>query len=204
MAPAAFWASLADAVPMISERLPEVANCATDQLANGQNLDGCLREVATSSEQLDRHGFVDPVGQVYNVEPVHPLQFQWRRVATWLATRPVVRRPSSFAIASTNGAALQSARHLKEIEYSELLVGDRCCLVVIGVETGGRSARRLTSSSMRLHRLSAIVATFSTLGLATPVDTDVRSLLHWSRARATCGLARRRERDKPQFCSILH
>ena len=43
---------------MIPERLPEVANQVTDQLANGQNLDGCLKELASASERLDRHGFV--------------------------------------------------------------------------------------------------------------------------------------------------
>ena len=39
--------------------------------------------------------------------------------------------------ATTNGAALQLARHLKEAKYWELLEGDRCRLVV-SVETGGR------------------------------------------------------------------
>ena len=46
MAPAAFWASWADALPTISNRLPEVANRVT-VLSNGQNLDGCLRSPPT-------------------------------------------------------------------------------------------------------------------------------------------------------------
>ena len=58
MAPAAFWASWADALPTISERLPERLPEVTDQLSNGQNLDGYLRELASASEHLDRHGSV--------------------------------------------------------------------------------------------------------------------------------------------------
>ena len=59
MAPATFWASWADALRMISKRLPEVANRVTVELTNGQNLHECVREFAVASEQLDRHGFVD-------------------------------------------------------------------------------------------------------------------------------------------------
>ena len=62
MAPAAFWASWADALPMISKRLPEVANRVTVELTEGQNLHGCVHELAVASEQLDRHGFVDRPG----------------------------------------------------------------------------------------------------------------------------------------------
>ena len=40
--------------------------------------------------------------------------------------------------ATTNGAALQSARQEKQAKYSELLEGHRSGLIVVGVETGGR------------------------------------------------------------------
>ena len=45
MAPAAFWASW--------------TNKVTVELTNGQNLDGCVHELAVAPEQLDRRGFVD-------------------------------------------------------------------------------------------------------------------------------------------------
>ena len=45
--------------------------------------------------------------------------------------------PSPSA-APVNGAALARARRDKERKYGELLEGDRCHLVVVGVETGGR------------------------------------------------------------------
>ena len=38
----------------------------------------------------------------------------------------------------TAGAALLQARRDKERKYAELLAGDRCRLVVVGVDTGGR------------------------------------------------------------------
>ena len=98
-ASASFQASWPDALPMISERLPEVANRATDQLANGEGLDGCLRELATASEQLDRHGFVGR-GQIYDGEPAHPSLFRWSQelIEKWehqLQDGQPVRRPPS-------------------------------------------------------------------------------------------------------------
>ena len=45
--------------------------------------------------------------------------------------------PSANA-AHTNGAVLMAARRDKEVKYRELLAGDRCRLVVVGIETGGR------------------------------------------------------------------
>ena len=40
--------------------------------------------------------------------------------------------------ATTNGAVLQAASAEKATKYAELLHGDRCRLVVVGVEMGGR------------------------------------------------------------------
>ena len=40
--------------------------------------------------------------------------------------------------ATVDGAVLVEARHNKEMKCAELCEGDRCRLVVVGVETGGR------------------------------------------------------------------
>ena len=52
-----------------------------------------------------------------------------------------------------------------------MLEGDRCRLVVIGVETGRRFSPEVVKFVDALAATS--VATFSTLGLATSVDPDV-------------------------------
>ena len=40
--------------------------------------------------------------------------------------------------ATVDGAVLVEARHNKEMKYAELCEGERCRLVVVGIETGGR------------------------------------------------------------------
>ena len=40
--------------------------------------------------------------------------------------------------ATTDGVVLVRARGEKERKYHELLAGERCRLVVVGIETGGR------------------------------------------------------------------
>ena len=57
MAHAAYWASWADALPMISERLPAVATSIVTALEN-QDARGCLGELSESARRLDREGFV--------------------------------------------------------------------------------------------------------------------------------------------------
>ena len=89
MAPAAFGA---DALPMISNRLPEVANRVTVQLTNGQNLDGCLQELGVASDQMDRHWFRGSthLGRLTTRGPPTRCRFNGaRRVATRLATSRV-------------------------------------------------------------------------------------------------------------------
>ena len=98
--------------------------------------------------------------------------------------------------ATTNGAAIQLAQHLKEAKYWELLEGDRCRLVVIGVETGGRFSPEAVNfvdalAASKSTRFSTSAATISTLGLATSVDADVGRLL-WPFLR--CFTGRRPER----------
>ena len=54
---AGYWASWADALPMISERLPAVATSIVTALEN-QDARGCLGELSESARRLDREGFV--------------------------------------------------------------------------------------------------------------------------------------------------
>ena len=57
MAPAAYWASWADAVPMLETGLPQVAQIVTSQLDSVQ-APGCLGELQTATAVLDTCGFV--------------------------------------------------------------------------------------------------------------------------------------------------
>ena len=58
VAPGAFWASWADALHMIHERLPAVARTITHKLNNEVEGDGCLGELKSAAALLDHHGFV--------------------------------------------------------------------------------------------------------------------------------------------------
>ena len=58
MAPAAYWASWADALPMLQERLPVVAQNAVNVLDGDANEDGCLGEVREAAAGLDRQRFI--------------------------------------------------------------------------------------------------------------------------------------------------
>ena len=60
MAPAAFWASWADALPMLSARLPEL----TDRVVEGLSTQprGCLAQIHEATMVLDRSGFVGRPG----------------------------------------------------------------------------------------------------------------------------------------------
>ena len=56
-------------------------------------------------------------------------------------------RPNAAAV---DGAVLEEARHQKEVKYAELCAGDRCRLVVVGIETGGRWSPEALSFVERL------------------------------------------------------
>ena len=58
MAPSAFWASWADALPMIADRLPQVAGHVVGAVTNEEVPTGCLGELKDAAAQLDRAGFV--------------------------------------------------------------------------------------------------------------------------------------------------
>ena len=56
--PAAYWASWADALPMVHERPPGVAQNAVTALEGDDELEGCLGELRVAAVALDRQGFV--------------------------------------------------------------------------------------------------------------------------------------------------
>ena len=56
MAPAAFWVFWADALPMLSARLPKLTNRVVDDLSNHPQ--GCLAQLEDATRVLDRSGFV--------------------------------------------------------------------------------------------------------------------------------------------------
>ena len=60
MAPGACWSSWADALAMIHQRLPRVADSITDRLEGA--VEGCLRELHEVGDRLDRQGFVGRPG----------------------------------------------------------------------------------------------------------------------------------------------
>ena len=58
MALGAFWASWADALHMIDQRLPTVADRVVNTLRADEEPRGCLGELRNAAGVLDRHGFV--------------------------------------------------------------------------------------------------------------------------------------------------
>ena len=57
-AAAAFWASWADALPMIRDRTPQIANLVLTSLSSGvPPSSGCLAEVHAAATELDHQGF---------------------------------------------------------------------------------------------------------------------------------------------------
>ena len=58
MASAAFWASWADALHMIHERLPQLAATTLERLDGEHDVGGCLMELRRAADGLDRQGFV--------------------------------------------------------------------------------------------------------------------------------------------------
>ena len=57
-APAAYWASWADALPMLKARLPDLATRAVQALDGGAASGTCLDEVVAAARLLDHEGFL--------------------------------------------------------------------------------------------------------------------------------------------------
>ena len=64
MAPAAHWASWADALHMVHERLPALAQSTVIQLEEAEEAAACLGELRAAATCLDRHGFLGRPGWV--------------------------------------------------------------------------------------------------------------------------------------------
>ena len=58
MASGAFWASWADALHMLHERLPQLAVTTVERLDGVHDVGGCLKELRRAADGLDRQGFV--------------------------------------------------------------------------------------------------------------------------------------------------
>ena len=72
--------------------------------------------------------------------------FQGAQLAVDITIRSALTTTAAAApnTSRTDGATLLQARRDKERKYVELLAGDRCRLVVVGVETGGRWSAEAT------------------------------------------------------------
>ena len=87
---------------------------------------------------------------------------------------------ASPGAAHINGAALLIARRDKELKYHELVAGNRCALVVVPVETGGRwssEAVDFVSSLAGARALDAPPLLRGSSFLAWPLVEDARSVL---------------------------
>ena len=58
MAPASFWSSWADALQMIHQRLPEVADTIVESLEGPREVGGCIGELRAVTAALDQQGFI--------------------------------------------------------------------------------------------------------------------------------------------------
>ena len=99
MVPAAFWASWADLLPMIADRLPQVAAHVVGALTNGEVPTGCLGELKDAAAQLDRAGFM-----------LRP---------DWAALRDGARPP---LVSSAEPGEWQHGWHASEHQFRETMV----------------------------------------------------------------------------------
>ena len=56
-ADAAYWASWADALPMINERTPAIANLVVQTMDDGSTDTSCLAELKEAADHSDEEGF---------------------------------------------------------------------------------------------------------------------------------------------------
>ena len=83
---------------------------------------------------------------------------------------------------TVNGAALTQARRDKEAKYAELVRNERCRLVVVALETGGRWGTEALEfvadmASSRARDAPPVLATLSVSCVAEEVDKDVVSVM---------------------------
>ena len=85
-APAAYWASLADALPMIAQRLPTVAEQAIKSIEEGQAPEGRpqgLAEAVAAGELLAREGFLQLPGWNELKDGLRPEQHMSNEPGEW-------------------------------------------------------------------------------------------------------------------------
>ena len=75
MSQAAFWASWADALHMLDQRLPRVTEQIVTALTEGVPGEGCLAELAAAASSLDRDGFVSRPSWVELRSGVRPMSY---------------------------------------------------------------------------------------------------------------------------------
>ena len=90
--------------------------------------------------------------------------------------------------AQVSGAILQKARRDREAKYVELLHGDRCHLVVVGIETCGRWSTEAAEFITQMASGRAREAPCAS-HLEAEVDEDVGNVL-WSRVCGFVGVWR--------------
>ena len=82
-APAAYWASWSDALHMISQRTPEVADDVVWRLSEEEPPEGCLVELRAAASELDRKGFWWRLSWPELHEGRRPLQTETRELGEW-------------------------------------------------------------------------------------------------------------------------
>ena len=114
MAPAAYWASWADCLAMLSKRLPDVSAHIMENLVNGAGDDGCLAELHTASRCLDRAGFVNrPAWTSFGtvcvlLSPLSGEPGEWQHGWQYHASSPVEHHHRETVIFAESDAADQA------------------------------------------------------------------------------------------------
>ena len=83
MSHAAYWASWADSLQMIAQRLPTVAAQVLANLADDQEAVGCLAELEEATRRLDHEGFVSRPGWTDLRDGARPPQVQSSEPGEW-------------------------------------------------------------------------------------------------------------------------
>ena len=106
MAPAAYWASWADALHMVHERLPALAQSIVVQLEAAAEPVGFLSDLRAAGNTLDRHGFVGR--------------------PQWAALQEGMRPPLSLTLNPVSGLMAGNIMHLPLLNT---IIGRSLCCV---------------------------------------------------------------------------
>ena len=136
MAPAAYWASWADALPMLQERLPVIAQNAVNVLGGDANVDGCLGEVRQRLlAWTDRDSLADLSGR----------HFRWDQQTPNLVNGHTVGNTTRLPLpSSTSGCPwclLNRARHIRLISAHNQAVAVPMCFMGVPPDPSSRLNR---------------------------------------------------------------